>query len=99
MNASGLVFQVLPFKVVYKAGYMPEVRKLAFKAAGEVFAHPGLFRMAENVGQKVLPVVPDFLIYSKLNPWTNKNDREMISLSKQTFREWYLTNRKKNTNE
>lgn len=86
-------------EVVYKAGYMPEGRKLAFKAAGEVFAHPSLFRMAENVGKKVLPVVPDFLIYSKLNPWTNKNDREMISLSKQTFREWYLTNRKKNTNE
>lgn len=86
-------------EVVYKAGYMPEGRKLAFKAAGEVFAHPSLFRIAENIGKKVLPVVPDFLIYSKLNPWTNKNDREMISLSKQTFREWYLTNRKKNTNE
>lgn len=81
-------------EVVYQKGYMPKFRQLAFKAAGEVFAHPELFRIAENIGAKVLPVVPDFLIYSKLNPWTNANDREMITLSKETFRDWYLKNRK-----
>jgi len=81
-------------EVVVREGYLPIERKTAFAAAGEVFAHPELFRMAENVGSKVLPVVPDFLIYSKLNPWTAGEDREMLQLSKTTFRDWYLKNRK-----
>jgi len=81
-------------EMVVKKGHLPVERKLAFAAAGEVFKHPSLFRMAENIGAKVLPVVPDFLIYSKLNPWTAGNDREMIKLSEHTFRDWYLKNRK-----
>jgi len=86
-------------EVVVKEGYLPLERKLAFAAAGKVFEHPSLFRMAENIGEKVLPIIPDFLIYSKLNPWTAGNDREMIKLAKPTFREWYLKNRKKQTDE
>ncbi len=84
---------------VVKAGYMPTVRKAAFKTAGVMFEHPGLFRMAESIGSKTLPLVPDFLIYSKLNPWTAGNDREMIKLSKHTFRDWYIKHKKDKTNE
>jgi len=84
---------------VVKQGYLPVERKAAFSAAGKVFAHPALFRTAENIAGKVLPVVPDFLIYSKLNPWTQKEDREMLKLSEYTFREWYLKNRKEQKNE
>ena len=82
-------------ELVKKEGYLPVERKAAFVAAGEVFAHPSLFRTAENIGEKVLSVIPDFLIYSKLNPWTGGSDREMITLSKQTFRDWYLKNKTK----
>ncbi|MDU1891408.1 MAG: lactate utilization protein B [Dysgonomonas sp.] len=81
-------------EMVVKEGLLPIERRAAFAAAGKVFAHPSLFRTAESVGQKVLPVIPDFLIYSKLNPWTGGNDREMIKLSDQTFRDWYIKNRK-----
>lgn len=81
-------------KVVVKSGKLPFDRKAAFIAAGKVFAHPGLFRRAEHVGEKILPVIPDFLIYSKLNPWTGGQDREMIKLAPETFRDWYLKNRK-----
>lgn len=84
---------------VVKEGYLPIKRKVAFAAAGKVFAHPSLFRMAEKAGEKALSVVPDFMIYSKLNPWTEGNDREMIELSKRTFRNWYIKNRKENYNE
>lgn len=86
-------------EVVVKEGRMPIERKTLFSAAGEVFAHPKLFRAAENVAEKVLPVIPEFLIYSKLNPWTGGNDREMVKFSKNTFREWYLKNRKEKENE
>lgn len=82
-------------ELVKEEGHLPVERKAAFAAAGKVFAHPSLFRTAENVGEKALQIIPDFLVYSKLNPWTGGNDREMISLSKQTFRDWYLKNRKK----
>ncbi|NDV68235.1 lactate utilization protein B [Dysgonomonas sp. 25] len=86
-------------EVVYAKGYMPKMHSVLFRAAGEVFQHPSLFRIAEHVGSKVLPLVPDFLIYSKLNPWTNKDDREMLTLSKETFRDWYLKNRKEDSHE
>lgn len=86
-------------EVVHQKGYMPKIRSVLFKAAGKVFEYPSLFRTAEHVGSRILPLVPDFLIYSKLNPWTNKNDREMLTLSKATFRDWYLKNRKEKNNE
>lgn len=81
-------------QVVHESGYTPKIRSIAFKVAGDAFAHPKLFRIAENVAAKALPIIPDFLIYSKINPWTNGNDREMLKLSKNTFREWYIKNRK-----
>lgn len=86
-------------EVVVKEGYLPIERRAAFAAAGKVFAHPSIFRTAESLGQKVLPVVPDFLVYSKLNPWTGGEDREMLRLSAHTFRDWYLNNRKEANHE
>jgi len=86
-------------EIVVKEGYLPLIRKTGFAAAGKVFAHPQLFRTAEHVAEKVLPLIPEFIIYSKLNPWTGGNDREMLTLSKNTFRDWYLKNRKEKTNE
>lgn len=72
---------------------MPTARRLMFKTTGQVFAHPTLFRMAEHIGGRVLPLVPEALTYSKMNPWTAGNDRAMIEISKTTFRDWYLKNR------
>lgn len=79
-------------KMVVDNGYMPSNRKYALKAAGTVFGHPRLFRTTETITEKVLPVVPDFLLYSNINPWTQ--EREMFSMAKNTFREWYIKNRK-----
>lgn len=79
-------------KMVVDNGYMPSNRKYALKAAGTVFGHPRLFRTTEAVTEKVLPVIPDFLLYSNINPWTQ--EREMFSMAKNTFREWYIKNRK-----
>lgn len=82
-------------ELVKREGHLPIERRAAFAAAGKVFAHPALFRAAENIGQKALSLVPEFIINSKINPWTGGNDREMITLSKETFRDWYLKNRTK----
>lgn len=70
-------------------GLLPPVRHAAFRAAGEVFARPPLYRAAESLAARVLPVVPDFIVYNKtLNPWGRH--REMPVLARETFRDWYL---------
>ncbi|WP_303839895.1 lactate utilization protein B [Apibacter mensalis] len=79
-------------KLVVDKGYMPSNRKYALKAAGAVLGHPHLFRTTEAFTEKALPIVPDFLIYSSLNPWTQ--ERKMFSMAKNTFRDWYIKNRK-----
>lgn len=81
-------------EMVFEKGLLPLTRKAAFTAAGQVFAHPPLFRLAEKIGRKTLPLIPEFLVYSKLNPWTGGHNREMLELSNETFRDWYLKNRK-----
>lgn len=79
-------------KLVVDKGYMPSNRKYALKAASAVLGHPHLFRTTEAFAEKALPIVPDFLIYSSLNPWTQ--ERKMFSMAKNTFRDWYIKNRK-----
>lgn len=79
-------------KLVVDKGYMPSNRKYALKAAGAVLGYPHLFRTTEAFAEKALPIVPDFLIYSSLNPWTQ--ERKMFSMAKNTFRDWYIKNRK-----
>lgn len=79
-------------KLVVDKGYMPSNRKYALKAAGAVLGHQHLFRTTEAFAEKALPIVPDFLIYSSLNPWTQ--ERKMFSMAKNTFRDWYIKNRK-----
>lgn len=81
-------------EMVVNKGKLPLARKADFAAAGKVFAHPGLFRTAEHAAARVLPVVPELLMQSKLNPWTAGHDRGMISLAPQTFRDWYIAHRK-----
>lgn len=85
-------------EVMAEKKYIPFERRMAFNAAGKVFAHPALFRTAEAMAEKVLPVVPDFIMYNKaINPWGRS--RQMPEFSKNTFREWYLKNRKEANNE
>lgn len=80
-------------EVMAEKKYIPVERRVAFTAAGKVFAHPALFRTAEAMAEKVLPVVPDFIMYNKLiNPWGRS--RKMPVFAKETFREWYLKNKK-----
>jgi L-lactate dehydrogenase complex protein LldF len=79
-------------QLVVDKGYMPSNRKYALEAAGTVFGHPHLFRTMETVAEKALPIIPDFIINSSLNPWTQ--ERKMFSMAKNTFRDWYIKNRK-----
>jgi L-lactate dehydrogenase complex protein LldF len=50
-----------------------------------------------NVAGSALKLTPHFLLYNNsLNPWGR--NREVPDLAKQTFREWYLANRRDHGN-
>lgn len=72
---------------------LPLTRRLAFKVGGYVLANPKLFRMGETGAYEGLKLMPDFMIYNKLlNAWGRH--REMPPFAKETFRDWYLKNKK-----
>ncbi|WP_447642684.1 MULTISPECIES: lactate utilization protein B [Chitinophagaceae] len=80
-------------KIMAKNGLMPGGLKVAFGMVDKVFRHPWLFRTAEKMGRWALEIAPNRLVYIDANAW-GKN-RTMPELAKETFRDWYIKNRKK----
>ena len=87
--------QILKWRrVMAKKGYLPLAKRLSFAVAGHVFGHPDEYHAVEKVAEPAMAHSPHFLLYNRsLNPWGR--DRELPQLAKQTFREWYLANRRK----
>jgi len=86
--------QILKWRrVMAKKGYLPLAKRLSFAVAGHVFGHPGEYHAVEKIAEPAMDLTPHFLLYNRsLNPWGH--DRELPQLAKQTFREWYLANRR-----
>lgn len=79
-------------KVMASKDMMPSGLKVAFGMANQMFKHPSIFRMAMTMGRLALEIMPNKLIYIDANSW-GKN-REMPTLAKETFRDWYKKNKK-----
>jgi L-lactate dehydrogenase complex protein LldF len=86
--------QILKWRrLMANKGYLPLAKRLSFAAAGQVFGHPEEYHAISKTAGPALEFAPHFLLYnSKLNPWGR--DRDVPQLAAQTFREWYLANRK-----
>jgi L-lactate dehydrogenase complex protein LldF len=80
-------------RVVAAHGLLRLSKKVGMSALGTTLAHPAVFHTAESVGEGALPHLPRFLLYNPLNPWGKH--RDMPAVPKQTFRQWYLQNRRK----
>jgi L-lactate dehydrogenase complex protein LldF len=80
-------------RVVAAKGMLRLTKRVGMSALGETLAHPAAFRAAESVGEAALEHLPRFLLYNPLNPWGKH--REIPAVPKQTFRQWYLENRRK----
>ena len=80
-------------RVVAAKGLLRLTKKVGMSALGETLAHPSLFHAAESVGESALEHLPRSLLYNPLNPWGKH--RELPAVPKQTFRQWYLENRRK----
>ena len=81
-------------KVMMKNKQVPWVRRQMFTAADTIFGDPKVFRTAEKIGHYAEKYTPDSLLYiNSLNPY--REHHELPKIKKETFRDWYLKNRKK----
>jgi L-lactate dehydrogenase complex protein LldF len=80
-------------RVVAAKGLLRLTKRVGMSALGTTLAHPALFHAAESVGEAALAHLPRLLLYNPLNPWGKH--REMPAVPRQTFRQWYLENRRK----
>jgi L-lactate dehydrogenase complex protein LldF len=80
-------------RVVAAKGMLKLTKRVGMSALGETLSHPSLYHSAEDVGEWALEHLPRFLLYNPLNPWGKQ--RELPAVPKQTFRRWYLENRRK----
>jgi L-lactate dehydrogenase complex protein LldF len=79
-------------RVVAEKGLLKASKKVGMSAMGMVLSQPSIFHAAESVADSALPHVPRFLLYNPLNPWGKH--REVPAAPGQTFRQWYLKNKK-----
>lgn len=64
------------------------VKSIVFKTMGKVFSKPRIFRTAGLVARKAIAILPNWIIYSKLNAWGRK--RELPLPPEKSFRELFL---------
>jgi len=75
-----------------KAGHVPLMKKIMMKGMAFVLGRPALYRFSGASARWVLRYMP-FMVKFKINPWYKQ--REMPAPPKQSFREWYIQNKKK----
>jgi L-lactate dehydrogenase complex protein LldF len=78
-------------QVLVAEGYVDTTKKIGLKGMAFVLARPGLYRFAGKAGRAVMRMFP-WLLNNKLNPWYKQ--REMPAPPKESFRDWYIQNKK-----
>ncbi|WP_205749483.1 lactate utilization protein B [Aquirufa rosea] len=73
-----------------KEGLAPAGKVISMKLMAWVLSNPSLFKWAGAMGRKVISWAP-WLVNNGLNPWYKQ--REMPEAPKQSFQEWYKSNR------
>lgn len=73
-------------------GYVASGKKVAMKGMAFVLAHPAIYRISGKMGRWVMRVFPFITNNKTFNPWYKQ--REMPAPPKQSFRDWYLKNKK-----
>lgn len=73
-----------------KEGLAPAGKVLGMKFMAWMMSSPKFFKLAGGIGRKVMTWFP-FLVNNGMNPWYKQ--REMPEPPKQSFQEWYKSNR------
>ncbi|MEO5888978.1 MAG: lactate utilization protein B [Ferruginibacter sp.] len=79
-------------QVLTNEGYTGTGKKVAMNGMAFVLSHPAIYRIAGRAGRWVMRVFPFIANNKKLNPWYKQ--REMPASPKQSFRDWYIKNKK-----
>lgn len=80
-------------QVLAAEGYVPETKKQSMKLMANVLANPTLYRVAGKSGRFMMRLAPGMANNKILNPWAKQ--RDMPAPPKESFRDWYLKNKKK----
>ena len=78
-------------QVITEEGYVAPGKKIGMKGMAFLFSKPALYRFSGKMGRWVMRLFP-FITNNKLNPWYKQ--REMPKAPKQSFRDWYVKNKK-----
>ncbi len=73
-------------------GYVATGKKVGMKGMAFVFGKPAIYRFAGKAARMVLRIMPGLAKSKKFNPWYKQ--REMPEAPKQSFRDWYVKNKK-----
>ncbi len=78
-------------QVLVAEGFVEPAKKIGIKGMAFLLAHPRLYRFAGSAGRFMMRSFP-FMLNHRFNPWFKQ--REMPVAPKQSFRDWYIRNRK-----
>ncbi|MFD3002999.1 lactate utilization protein B [Pontibacter toksunensis] len=79
-------------QVLAEEGYVPKSKEQGIKVMANVLSNPTLYRVAGKSGRFMMRLLPGLANNKTLNPWAKQ--REMPEPPKESFRDWYLKNRK-----
>ncbi len=68
-------------------GHLARSKRLAMQLGSFVFRHPRLYRLLGGVARWLVPRLPRFLVYNRLNPWGRQ--RELPPMPPKSFRQLY----------
>jgi L-lactate dehydrogenase complex protein LldF len=80
-------------QVLAEEGYVPAAKKQSMKLMASVLSNPTLYRVAGKSGRMMMRLAPGLANSGALNPWAKQ--RDMPEPPKQSFRDWYIKNKKK----
>ncbi|MGQ7944335.1 lactate utilization protein B [Flavobacterium sp. WC2509] len=78
-------------QVIVAEGYVATSKKISMKGMSFIFSNPKMYRLIGKTGRVVMQILP-FIVNNPLNVWYKQ--REMPKAPKDSFRDWYLKNKK-----
>lgn len=79
-------------QIVVEKNEVSGFKKIAMNAMGYLFSHPSLYRRVARAGKWFERIAPRALLYSRWNVWGKQ--RELPPAPKESFRDWWLKNKK-----
>ena len=78
-------------QVLVKEGHVTNIKKIGVQSMASVLSSPSFYRTAGKLGRFLMKNTP-FVVNNNLNIWYQQ--REMPEVPKESFREWYVRERK-----